>query len=578
MKLPTILIIDDQFARHLDARADLCFLYGIKDISHDSKDSHTIFNPIAEAVFSSAQNNIDGRITNSVDSAIDIVRSGWPLSDGRRWALVLLDLRFVSGNDTGGLFPSGSDGDDTFGLNILRAMKSEFPDLPVIILSSRERSEVIEDCRRLGAADFIQRHSDLEGQSPRDILASKLQEYGLIEDDRGLIAGRSLHLLKTLASARRAASGVGNILLLGESGTGKELLARYIHDKSPKADGPYRILKAHNTTETLQEDMLFGHEKGAFTGANSARAGLFELADCGTLFLDEIGDIVESLQNKLLRPIETRTIARQGGDREKSVDVQLVLATNKALDEYAATGKFKFDLLNRIQAYEIAIPPLRDRKEDIPVLAETILERLCKENKARWPRKFQSEAMVKLSEHDWLNGNIRELRNVLERVVKNNKDSEIVVARDIVFSASIATPQTSSTVPVETPVLPQEQPSNETWLESLRNIPIIEDYDFLNATWPLLHQELMRLLVRYLAATLKVNRRKGEINLADAVSCIKGADVDKNRAADLIKRLLNFDDGCPDVLLEEFPLVRAALDESLNLRPKSPKNGKKGSV
>jgi DNA-binding NtrC family response regulator len=401
-----------------------------------------------------------------------------------------------------------------------------------------------------------------------------LAEYGLLEDDRGLIVGRSIRLLQTLALARRGATGKGNILLLGESGTGKELLARYIHDKSPKARGPYRVFHAFGTAEPLQEDELFGHVRGAFTDAKTERAGLFEEASGGTLFIDEIGDISEVVQNKLMRPIEMRHVRRQGGNREKAVDVQLVLATNKQLDKHVATGLFKSDFLHRIDAFSITLPPLRDRREDIRILTERLLETLCHENAARWPRDIAPDAECALVTHDWRDGNIRELRNVLERMVKNNKDAEIVLADDIRFDASLArrSDVAHASKALATNVDTAKTAGNR--LASLQGLPPEASYKALHGAWPPLQREVARLFAGYLVSAIEATRKhraggppEGELNLTGAVSCLFGRQVSTVTAADFVKRILQFDETAQDKIFCEHPILREALRIASSHRP-----------
>lgn len=572
MNLPRVLVVDDQFGRFIDARRDLCALLGLRDITGDDSSPENPHGAVAEAVFCPAQRIRDGVISNDVEIALAAIREGWPFRDGSHWALLLLDLRFVSGvMDKEGVGHE-QPGDDEFGLEILRAVKARISELPIVVLSSRERARVIEDCRQLGAADFIQRHPEEIGTGYRELLEAKIREYGLLEDDRNAIVGRSIALLRVLAAARRAATGSGNVLILGDSGVGKELLARYIHDHSPHRSGPYKVFHAFGSAETLQEDLLFGHVRGAFTDARQDRPGLFEQADGGTLFIDEVGDIPESLQNKLLRPIETRCVTRQGAETEKVVSIQLVLATNKALDESVQRGRFKFDLLNRIRTYTITLPPLRERREDIPLLVERLLEHLCRENGARWPRSIQPDAMEKLVEHDWREGNIRELRNVLERVVKDNKDAEIVVAGDLRFEGQ---PRVS----LDT-VAPVDDVAAEDlrggWLAGMREITPESDYAALHGSWATLRREVALLFGRYLASAIEATRRRrangpveGEINLAGAVSCLVGRQVPTVQAADFLKRLLQFDDDANKRLFAEYPVLREVLEQALRSRPKS---------
>jgi DNA-binding NtrC family response regulator len=203
------------------------------------------------------------------------------------------------------------------------------------------------------------------------------------------------------------------VLITGESGTGKEMAARAIHRLSPRAERPFVALNCGALTETLLESELFGHEKGSFTGALARRKGKFEQAHGGTLFLDEVGDIGPKLQLDLLRVLEERKFHRVGGNEQIEVDVRIIAATNRDLRRAALEGKFREDLFYRLNVIPIVIPPLRERKEDIPLLVETFVERLAAEMKKKLDG-LSAEAMTAVLAHDWP-GNVRELRNVLER-------------------------------------------------------------------------------------------------------------------------------------------------------------------
>jgi transcriptional regulator with PAS, ATPase and Fis domain len=213
--------------------------------------------------------------------------------------------------------------------------------------------------------------------------------------------------------ARTAARSNSTILILGESGTGKEVLARAIHMESPRVEGPFVAVSCAALTETLLESELFGHEKGSFTGAIARRKGKFEAAHGGTLFLDEVGDIGQKLQLDLLRVLEDRRFHRIGGNDLIEVDVRIIAATNRDLRKAAHEGKFREDLFYRLNVIPILIPPLRERREDIPLLVESFVERLSVEMKKRIDG-VSTDAMASLMAHDWP-GNVRELRNILER-------------------------------------------------------------------------------------------------------------------------------------------------------------------
>ncbi|MDE2159875.1 MAG: sigma 54-interacting transcriptional regulator, partial [Burkholderiales bacterium] len=225
------------------------------------------------------------------------------------------------------------------------------------------------------------------------------------------LVGRAPAFVDALAAVQRVAPSTLPVLLLGESGTGKELFARAVHEASERARGPFVVVDCSGLTETLFESELFGYEKGAFTGAQARKKGLVETADGGTLFLDEIGDVPLSMQVKLLRLIETGAFRRVGGIETQQADFRLVAATHQPLVEMVADGRFRRDLYYRISPFPIALPPLRERSDDIPMLTDSMLRR---GGAARRRHSIEPAAMARLQAHDWP-GNIRELRNVLER-------------------------------------------------------------------------------------------------------------------------------------------------------------------
>jgi len=230
---------------------------------------------------------------------------------------------------------------------------------------------------------------------------------------RGIVGG-SARWREVLDVVGRVAPSRATVLLRGESGTGKEVVARALHDHGPRAERPFVAVSCAALPEALLESELFGHEKGAFTGAAQARAGRFELADGGTLFLDEVGELPLSAQVKLLRAIQERQFERVGGRKTITVDVRLVAATNRDLEEAIRAGTFRLDLFHRLQVVEIALPPLRERREDVPLLAASFLDELAAEHGRRLV--LAPDALELLVAHDWP-GNVRQLRNTLERLV-----------------------------------------------------------------------------------------------------------------------------------------------------------------
>ncbi|MDP4300400.1 sigma-54 interaction domain-containing protein [Leptothrix discophora] len=230
------------------------------------------------------------------------------------------------------------------------------------------------------------------------------------------LVGRSAAFNAALEAVQRVGASSLPVLLLGESGTGKELFARAVHEASPRAGGPFVVVDCSGLTDTLFESELFGYERGAFTGATMRKKGLVETADGGTLFLDEIGDVPLPMQVKLLRLIETGTFRRVGSVETQQADFRLVAATHKPLAQMVTDGGFRQDLYYRISAFPITLPPLRERRDDIPVLIDSILRRgtAAARGQLRQPMSVDAAAVERLQAHDWP-GNIRELRNVLER-------------------------------------------------------------------------------------------------------------------------------------------------------------------
>ncbi|MHC5021181.1 MAG: sigma-54-dependent Fis family transcriptional regulator, partial [Planctomycetota bacterium] len=244
---------------------------------------------------------------------------------------------------------------------------------------------------------------------------AEVREFRQRAGGAGQIVGRSKELLGLLQSVRKVAATGATVLLTGETGSGKELFARAIHDLSPRADRPFIAVNCAAMAETLLESELFGHERGAFTGAHKTKPGKFELADGGTLFLDEVGEMSSSTQTKLLRVLEERRFERVGGVRRISVDVRIVAATNRDLPEEVRSGRFREDLYYRLAVVPLHVPPLRDRREDIPDLARHFLKRFARDlGKAM--EEISADAMAALQQHDWP-GNVRELQNAIERAV-----------------------------------------------------------------------------------------------------------------------------------------------------------------
>jgi DNA-binding NtrC family response regulator len=322
------------------------------------------------------------------------------------------------------------------GVELLEAVRGVNPEIPVVVMTAYGTVASAVDAMKRGAADYLGKPVDLDELEV--LVARTLERRALVSENRALREQlESRHRLAGLETANaamqecinlaaRAAASRASILIRGESGTGKELLARAIHFASPRRRAPLVAVNVAALPETLLESELFGHERGAFTGADRERRGRFELADGGTLFLDEIGDLARGTQVKLLRALQEQSFERLGGSRTVKVDVRVIAATHRDLEAMARAGEFREDLLFRLDVVSITLPPLRERREDIPLLVDHFLRRFADEGKARGVSR---EAMDLLLKHDYP-GNVRELENLVHRAVVLSR-GELVSTSDL---------------------------------------------------------------------------------------------------------------------------------------------------
>jgi two-component system nitrogen regulation response regulator NtrX len=307
------------------------------------------------------------------------------------------------------------------GLALLEQIKAAGVTAPVVMMSGQAHIEMAVKATRLGALDFLEKPIStdkllLTVQNALQLERLKQENQQLRQQlGSGGIVYTGEKMRKLLAQVERVAASETRVCILGETGTGKELIARTIHDKSQRHAGPYVTLNCAAVPAELIESELFGHEKGSFTGAASRHIGKFEQATDGTLFLDEIGDMPLAMQAKLLRVLEQGEVERIGGDKPIKVNVRVVVATHRKLEEQVKQGNFRQDLFHRIFVFPIVLPPLRERPEDIPALAAHFASQIAKQNS--WKEiAFSPEALRALQAHSWP-GNIRELRNVVERLL-----------------------------------------------------------------------------------------------------------------------------------------------------------------
>jgi DNA-binding NtrC family response regulator len=308
------------------------------------------------------------------------------------------------------------------GLEVLRRLREHHPDLPVVMMSGNATIDVAVRATKLGASDFVEKPISTEKiliTLENALKLARLREENAELRKRaggdGEMIGRGPSMRRIFDTIARAAPTQGRVLITGPNGTGKELVARAIHQLSKRAPGPFVKVNCAAIPQELIESELFGHERGAFTGATQMRRGKFELAHKGTLFLDEIGDMSLGAQAKVLRALQEGEIERVGGSGAISVDVRVLAATNKELPTEIAAGRFREDLFYRLNVIPIQVPPLAEHKEDIPELVAHFIGLACRANDMRVPTITEG-ALSLLMQHDWP-GNVRELKNLIERLV-----------------------------------------------------------------------------------------------------------------------------------------------------------------
>ena len=315
------------------------------------------------------------------------------------------------------------------GLKLLEQVRAAGVTTPVVMMSGQAHIEMAVKATRLGALDFLEKPLSTDKLLLTVQNALKLERLEReVKQLRHQVAPLSIvysgeKMRRLLAQVERVAASETRVCILGETGTGKELIARTIHDKSQRREGPYVTLNCAAVPAELIESELFGHEKGSFTGAASRHVGKFEQAHEGTLFLDEIGDMALPMQAKLLRVLEQGEVERIGGDKPIKVNVRVIVATHRNLEEQVRQGGFRQDLFHRIYVFPVVLPPLRERLEDVPVLAEHFAAQIARQN--NWKEvTFTEDAMRSLQEYAWP-GNIRELRNVVERMLLFAEDGAV---------------------------------------------------------------------------------------------------------------------------------------------------------
>jgi two-component system response regulator PilR (NtrC family) len=337
------------------------------------------------------------------------------------------------------------------GIGFLREVKELAPETMVILITAYASGETAVTAMKEGAYDYIEK--DFAIEDLKRIVRNALAAKGVKRDDAlfikemeealgfGKMVGNSREMVKVYATIKKVADTPANVLILGESGTGKELVAQAIHENSSRRNMPFVVINCGGIPENLLESELFGYIKGAFTGAYSDKAGLFEIAHGGTIFLDEIAELPPLLQVKLLRVVQEKTFRRIGGSEDIRVDVRIISATNQSLTDNVKTGTFREDLYYRLNVIPLHLPPLRERKEDIPVLTKHFIEKYSREF-GKEVKTISTYALELLMQYPFP-GNIRELENIIERSIAL-ETSNIILPENLVLSKEMGQGQAAA--------------------------------------------------------------------------------------------------------------------------------------
>jgi two-component system nitrogen regulation response regulator NtrX len=341
------------------------------------------------------------------------------------------------------------------GLELLEELKKSGLKTPIVLVSGQANIEMAVKATRLGALDFLEK--PLTTDKLLLTVENALKISRLEDENRELrhrlgkheLVGSGPAITRLLAQIDRVAPSETRICILGETGTGKELVARAIHEKSARHDNPFVTLNCAAVPAELIESELFGHEKGSFTGAANRHIGKFEQAEGGTLFLDEIGDMPLAMQAKLLRVLEEGEVERVGGDKSIKVNVRVIVATHRNLEDLVKKNEFRADLFHRVYVFPLSLPPLRERPDDFPALAAHFAAQVANQNGWK-PKKFSDAAIAELRRYSWP-GNVRELRNVVERLVLlsasdtvTEEDARLVLPANEALSVSATGPAVSA--------------------------------------------------------------------------------------------------------------------------------------
>jgi two-component system response regulator HydG len=381
----------------------------------------------------------------------------------RPYDLILMDIRMLK----------------VSGLAALAEIKAYNPAIPVIIMTAYSSVDTAVEAMKKGAYDYLTKPLDFD--ELRLTMERAMDHCQLKEENRMLretlgthfdsrnIIGTSSAMVRLLETVAQVAPSEATVLISGESGTGKELIAGAIHFNSTRKDGPFVKMNCAAVTETLLESELFGHEKGAFTGAHRLKEGRFRQAHGGSLFLDEVSEMSLSMQAKLLRVLQEREITRVGGEEAIKVDVRVIAATNKDLAQEIQAGHFREDLYYRLNVVGLTVPPLRERKEDIPLLAQYFMTRFAEKNR-KPVKQITPQAMDRLLKHPWP-GNVRELMNSIERAVVLSR-SEYLDEQDLPTGArqDLSEEQVSPAAASLPPDLPLDEVEKATILKTLESV------------------------------------------------------------------------------------------------------------